>query len=40
MNQQRFDESTLIRIFALHELHRLKEHGLRKVRISGEILLG
>ena len=25
MNQQRFDESTLIRIFALHELHRLKE---------------
>ncbi|MCF4026223.1 hypothetical protein L2V99_08690, partial [Escherichia coli] len=27
MNQQRFDDSTLIRIFALHELHRLKEHG-------------
>ncbi|EPZ0401884.1 hypothetical protein ACXJCR_005169, partial [Escherichia coli] len=25
MNQQRFDDSTLIRIFALHELHRLKE---------------
>lgn len=30
MNQQRFDESTLIRIFALHELHRLKEHGLTR----------
>ncbi|EFH7844105.1 hypothetical protein GJ336_22270, partial [Escherichia coli] len=28
MNQQRFDDSTLIRIFALHELHRLKERGL------------
>lgn len=27
MNLQRFDDSTLIRIFALHELHRLKEHG-------------
>ena len=30
MNQQRFDDSTLIRIFALHELHRLKEHGLTR----------
>ncbi|MGG7358574.1 hypothetical protein ACQ7B4_29545, partial [Escherichia coli] len=27
MKQQRFDESTLIRIFALYELYRLKEHG-------------
>lgn len=34
MNQQRFDDSTLIRIFALHELHRLKEHGLRAGRFS------
>ena len=25
MNQQLFDDSTLIRIFALHELHNLKE---------------
>ena len=30
MNLQRFDDSTLIRIFALHELHRLKEHGLTR----------
>lgn len=30
MNQQRFDESTLIRIFALYELYRLKEHGLTR----------
>ncbi|MDU3068255.1 MAG: deoxyribodipyrimidine photo-lyase [Escherichia coli] len=30
MNQQRFDDSTLIRIFALHELYRLKEHGLTR----------
>ena len=30
MNQQRFDVSTLIRIFALHELYRLKEHGLTR----------
>lgn len=28
MNQQRFDDSTLIRIFALHELYRLKEPWL------------
>ena len=34
MNQQRFDDSTLIRIFALHELHRLKEHGLTRGRFS------
>lgn len=34
MNQQRFDESTLIRIFALHELHRLKEHGLTRGRFD------
>ncbi len=33
MNQQRFDDSTLIRIFALHELHRLKEHGLTRVEL-------
>ncbi|HHU7392505.1 TPA: hypothetical protein ACULJ4_003907, partial [Escherichia coli] len=25
MNQQLFDDSTLIRIFALHELHNLKD---------------
>ena len=30
MNQQRFDESTLIRIFAIYELYRLKEHGLTR----------
>ncbi len=34
MNQQRFDESTLIRIFALYELYRLKEHGLTRGRFS------
>ncbi len=28
MNLQRFDDSTSIRIFALQELHRLKERGL------------
>ncbi|MEX1766395.1 hypothetical protein WMQ15_25385, partial [Escherichia coli] len=27
MNQQLFDDSTLIRIFALHELHNLKDRG-------------
>ncbi len=30
MNLQRFDDSTLIRIFALHQLHDLKEHGLTR----------
>ncbi len=30
MNLQRFDDSTLIRIFALQELHRLKERGLTR----------
>ena len=37
MNQQRFDESTLIRIFALHELHRLKEHGLWLIFTGGKV---
>ena len=30
MNQQLFDDSTLIRIFALHELHNLKDRGLTR----------
>ncbi|EQC3341762.1 hypothetical protein ACY34D_002110, partial [Escherichia coli] len=30
MNLQRFDDSTLIRIFALQELYRLKERGLTR----------
>lgn len=33
MNQQLFDDSTLIRIFALHELHRLKERGLTRAAL-------
>ncbi len=28
MNQQRFDDSTLIRIFALHELHQAERTWL------------
>lgn len=34
MNQQLFDDSTLIRIFALHELHNLKDRGLTRGRFS------
>ena len=30
MNQQLFDDSTIIRIFALHELHNLKDRGLTR----------
>lgn len=51
MNQQLFDDSTLIRIFALHELHNLKDRGLTrgalldyhsryKTRLSGAFSAG
>ena len=34
MNLQRFDDSTLIRIFALHELHRQKDEFIAAVIIE------
>ena len=37
MNQQLFDDSTLIRIFALHELHNLKDRGLTRGALNWPI---